>query len=211
MKHALVILLLALVGCTEPEHTHGPACETPVTQGAGIVIGDSIAEGHPALHGRHHGQCDNQAGQVSYHLEQRYQTPVLNQGIGGQTCAQILARWSADVDVHSPSFVWLSCGQNDIILEAQPLETIERHTREAIAKAEAGGYRLYVQTLGYQLNRRDTDATVDAVNALYASLQSPALTVVDYAGWSEQNHEMIPDGLHPSREGYTSFFMSLGL
>ena len=210
MKHVIFFALIFLTACAPEDHHEAP-CDTPVTQGAGIVIGDSIAEGHPALHGRHHGQCENLSGQTSFHLEQAFGLPVLNQGIGGQTCAQIMARWSQDVEVHSPSFVWLSCGQNDILLESMPLETIERHTREALQRAEAGGYRLFVQTLSHNFTRPDTDTTVDAVNAFYASLSSPALTVVDFGSWAHSNRSLLPDGLHPSREGYTAFFNSVSI
>ncbi|PMK00012.1 GDSL-type esterase/lipase family protein [Vibrio sp. 10N.261.55.A7] len=89
-----------------------------------VLIGDSIAEGHPALHGRLHpaplnfdADQDSQAlssafhpglmifdadyksqpGQMSYELSSHFGLPILNHGIGGQTTTDIRNRWPRDV------------------------------------------------------------------------------------------------------------------
>ncbi len=83
----------------------------------GIIIGDSIAEGHPGLHGRLHPGKNifdptytNKKGQLSYHFEKMFGVPdlenspgessgelFLNHGIGGQTTTDIRNRWERDV------------------------------------------------------------------------------------------------------------------
>lgn len=69
-----------------------------------VVIGHSIAEGHPGTHGRLHdakGQVDlakpNEPGQISYHLELLTGWRVYNHGIGSQSTAMVRARWARDV------------------------------------------------------------------------------------------------------------------
>lgn len=69
----------------------------------GVIIGNSIAEGHPAAHGRLHipgGGYDlskpNEAGQISYYLEQLTGLKIYNHGIGGQRSDQIRDRWDRD-------------------------------------------------------------------------------------------------------------------
>ena len=70
-----------------------------------VLIGDSIAEGHPTLHGRLHTGATpaydlnyaSQAGQTSWELSRLLGVPVVNQGIGSQTSTQVLARWNRDV------------------------------------------------------------------------------------------------------------------
>lgn len=102
----------------------------------GVVIGDSTAEGHPNTHGRLH-QSDgsvnlnalNVPGQISYHIEQYTKLKTYNQGIGGQTTAQVRARWIRDVLAQTvavgdgkpddtlpkiPNFVIMSVGINDV-------------------------------------------------------------------------------------------------
>lgn len=205
----VLILSLGLVACQpEQEHGHAEACSNVVTGPLGIVIGDSIAEGHPALHGRHHGQCESLQGQTSYYLERQFEMPVLNQGIGGQTCAEVLARWDADVTSNSPEFVWLNCGQNDLIKERDPIASIKANVLLAVEHADRGGYRLMIQNLGYHHADASLNGRIVEINAWLATLQSETVTVVDFHAWSASNAALIPDGLHPSRQGYEAFAQS---
>lgn len=69
-----------------------------------VVIGDSIAEGHPALHGRLHAngtvafdsKYASAPGQLNYELSRLTLAHWYNHGIGSQTTAQILARFKRD-------------------------------------------------------------------------------------------------------------------
>lgn len=70
-----------------------------------ILIGDSIAEGHPALHGRLHTGLTgafnpshlDQPGQLGFELSKRLGLRVINQGIGSQSSKDVRARWARDV------------------------------------------------------------------------------------------------------------------
>lgn len=90
----------------------------------GVIIGDSIAEGHPALHGRLHPEHDgfdpdypDKPGQLSYELAQLYGFRFYNQGIGSQTTTDIWNRWERDVlgQISDPSD-----GRGDRTLTTKP-------------------------------------------------------------------------------------------
>jgi lysophospholipase L1-like esterase len=107
-----------------------------------VLIGDSIAEGHPALHGRLHateGRFDpshaDQPGQLSFELAQRLGVRIINQAIGGQSSGDVRKRWARDVlgetsdpqdgrgdrtideDGSPPIAVYLHVGINDFSLK----------------------------------------------------------------------------------------------
>lgn len=196
MNRALAIsLVLAAAGCS--------GCGRTDTRAVAVVIGGSIAEGHPALHGLHHGQAENEPGQISYYLEQATGMRVLNQGIGGQTCTEIAARWDADVPKDA-KLVWLACGQNDFVREANPAESIRAAVLFAKARAEANGQRLIVQNLGPVASR---DAAIDDVNAW---LETVGVTVADFHAWASEHPGLLADELHPTKAGYEAFMKSEG-
>lgn len=211
MKNLILIFsILILTACDNGDHgTHYSPCTDAVTEAVGVGIGDSIMEGHPALHGRAHGQCENLPGQTPYYLEEQFNIRVLNQGIGGQTCGEILSRWEKDVEAYDVQFVWLSCGQNDLARESDPIASIKKHVSKALQKAQIGGYHLYIQNLGYDYRDRGNDAKIDEANAWLASLSGPGVTIVDYHSWALTHKSLIPDGIHPSKEGYESFALSV--
>ncbi len=78
---------------------------------SGVVIGDSIAEGHPFSHGRLHDltvaghvgtggvnlNFINYGHTIAKYLEDHLNMPVYNHGRGGQTTTQIRTRWNRDV------------------------------------------------------------------------------------------------------------------
>lgn len=206
---ALTLLGLSLSACApQKDHDDHTPCTDEITGQVGVIIGDSIAEGHPALHGRHHGQCENLPGQTSFYLEEHFQVRVLNQGIGGQTCAEIMDRWGADVDAHDTQFVWLSCGQNDLVRENDPVNSIKAGISEAIQKAQDGGYSIYIQNLAYVPGRGADRAKIDAVNSWLETVASPNVVIVDFHGWASGNMNLIPDGVHPSKSGYEAFALN---
>lgn len=198
----LFILLAGCSGCGEVDAES--TCEVEVSGPVGIIIGASVAEGHPALHGLHHGQCNNKPGQISYYLEEWTGIQVLNQGIGGQTCKEILERWNTDVDAYEPEFVWLNCGQNDY-LNGGNNTTILQSTLKAVQKAQVGGYQLYIQNLGYNFSRPDLNDDIDAINTWYLTLAGPTVAIVDYYSWEINHTNLLGDGLHPTMAGYESF------
>lgn len=178
--------------------------EAPPPRDVAVVLGGSIAEGHPALHGLHHGQSENLPGQISYYVEQATGMRVLNQGIGGQTCTEIVARWTQDVPKDA-KLVWLACGQNDLLRSREPVESIRQAILTAKALADESGIRLIVQNLGPNASRHGAIAEVNAW------LETLGLTVVDFHSWASANRRLFADYLHPTREGYEAFMLAEGL
>lgn len=104
----------------------------------GVMVGDSIAEGHPAMHGRlHQSYVDptfndaivNAYGTPAYALSQRTGMHWYNAGIGGQTTTEILARFNRDALGQTvavgdgrpdstlpakPVWIWINAGINDV-------------------------------------------------------------------------------------------------
>lgn len=110
-----------------------------LTAPIGVLIGNSIMEGHPGLHGRLHpngtvafqSNYPDSVGQLSYHLRALTNMRWYNQGIGGQTSTQVRARFMRDaigIDAnpndsrgsvstlpHTPSIIVIECGINDVV------------------------------------------------------------------------------------------------
>jgi lysophospholipase L1-like esterase len=103
----MALVFLAIIAAAgDPPSTQSSSL--PSTEGASpymILIGDSIAEGHPALHGRLHPGLTgvfnpshvDQPGQLGFELAQRLGLRVINQGIGSQSSKEVRARWARDV------------------------------------------------------------------------------------------------------------------
>lgn len=178
-----------------------------------VVIGDSIAEGHPALHGRldPNGSASydptyaSQPGQLSYEFSHMYNIPVLNQGIGGQTTTQVRARWSRDVLAASndigdgrgattlefngikPFAVYLHCGINDVFL-GDTAATIKDNIEFFAQSCKDNNIKLILANIGADSNFDSTKeaVAVDVNNWLSTSFKQnhPEVVVIDYLNWS---------------------------
>jgi lysophospholipase L1-like esterase len=174
------------------------------------VIGDSIAEGHPGLHGRLHagekGAFDpnwpDQSGQLAYHLQQlvpRYRW--YNHGIGSQTTVDLRARWRRDVigEEYDPgdgrgartlpcaaSLVVIVCGINDI---ARPIpnETIQANMRRMAKSARRNTVKAIFLTV--RPREESSDAEIERIRELDQwmcdTLPTFGAEVVDWMGWQE--------------------------
>lgn len=167
-------------------------------RGVAVVLGGSVAEGQPGLRGLHHGQRQNRLGQISFALQGALRMPVLNQGIGGQTCGEIMARWNTDVPPDT-RLVWFNCGHNDFSKSPSPVEAIQSSLRLAKTLADARGIRLVVQNLGPNPKH---EAEVEEINRW---LETLGVTVVDFHQWALRHRDLFADALHPTKEGYISF------
>jgi lysophospholipase L1-like esterase len=124
-------LLFCLVGCTSAAQDHPVlhATERPI-----VMIGDSITFywDDPAWQ-------TNSADLISARLND-----VVDVGIGGQTCEQMLARFDADVLSRNPAVIYLECGTND----AGQLHSTDTSAFFAmIEKAQASGAQVIVGNL----------------------------------------------------------------
>lgn len=177
-----------------------------------VVIGDSISEGHPALHGRLHPNSNtydpnygSQPGQLNYEFAKHYNIPVINQGIGGQTSTQIRERWNRDVlaqtvDVgdgrgsntlefggQKPFAVYLHIGINDVFLGLSE-NTIKDNFEFFAQSCKDNGISLLVANIGADSVYDDTKETLarNLNTWLETTFKStyPEVELVDYLDWS---------------------------
>ena len=181
-----------------------------------VLIGDSIAEGHPDLHGRLHptgnaGYNKNyvsEEGQLSYELSKGLNMPVINQGIGSQTSVDIRNRWPRDVlgQVYNPNdgrgsstlefggqkpyAVWLHIGINDVFSSAITLETIKENFQFFAQSCRDNGILLIVDNIGaHSGNTAATIAKTNQVNDFLSNellAEFPEVALVDYKAWSNE-------------------------
>jgi lysophospholipase L1-like esterase len=149
--------------------------------------------------------------------------PYVNRGIGGQTTAQMLLRFRADVIGLRPKAVVILAGTNDVAGNAGPStpDQIQDNLAGMAELARAHGIRVVLASLlpvsddkqdanGRSL-RRTTDrptATLQAINHwLQAYARQNGHAFLDY--WSVTaaaagllRAELNDDGLHPNARGY---------
>jgi len=170
----------------------------PAASGRRIVyLGDSITEGWKTLDP---GFFDSR---------------VLDRGISGQTTAQMLVRFRADVlDLH-PALVHIMAGTNDVAGNTGPttLAAIEGNIATMVELARAHGIAVVVASIppahafGWRpsLQPTETIATLNAWLQKYAATEH--LTYADYyAALKDENRalraSLSDDGVHPNAAGY---------
>jgi lysophospholipase L1-like esterase len=149
--------------------------------------------------------------------------PYLNRGIGGQTTAQMLVRFRADVLALRASAVVILAGTNDIAGNAGPvaLDTVKDNLATMAELGRAHGVRVILAALlpvsddkkdaKGQPIVRTTDrppATIRALNTwLREYAQKNDAIYLDYFaaeadGTERFKPELTDDGLHPNAAGY---------
>jgi|GEM_PF-1506807 len=174
-----------------------------------VIIGDSISEGHPALHGRLHPAFDasykSQPGQLSYELSKKFGIPFINHGIGGQTTVNIRNRWLRDV-LHLvnnpgdglgdstmnfanqlPYLVYLHVGVNDVF-QGVDTPTIKDNFRYFAQSCKDNNITLILDNIGVELNydQIKESQAIEINNWLTDELltEFPEIQVIDYLDWS---------------------------
>jgi lysophospholipase L1-like esterase len=149
--------------------------------------------------------------------------PYINRGIGGQTTAQMLVRFRADVISLRPRAVVILAGTNDIAGNAGPVApaAIQNNLASMAELARAAGLKVILASLlpvsddktdpaGAPLVRT-TDRPPPAIRALNAWIADHAKkrrhVFVDYHaaladGRGLLRPELNDDGLHPNAAGY---------
>lgn len=201
-----------------------------------VVVGDSIAEGHPARHSRLHSEGKrfdrghkSLPGQINYELYCWLGLPAVNQGIGGNTTQQVRDRWSRDViwSVNKkmtfelprrPSLIYLHAGINDVFLGRPPTETKENF-RYFARSSVAHGIALVVANIGPSTTY--SDEQIEIAKQINAWLEGeftsefPGVMVVDYLGWATAGTYdyrrlaagRFADHVHPNKSGYSGYSM----
>lgn len=205
MKNLIILIFAGLIF----------SCAQPATKKQYmILIGDSIAEGHPLAHGRLHkdygAEMDltkpNEEGQLSYYFEKQFHMACLNQGIGGHNSNNIWrGRWQRDVlpndGTHestnpyniNPSIVYIHVGINDIAANAS-YELVTSNIKNMVESARGLGAVVYLDTIGPDITKdRNTELPwftpelqerAKAVNDFIWSLSDPQVHVIDYLKWA---------------------------
>jgi lysophospholipase L1-like esterase len=193
-KFLSIILSLALIisvaNFTAPASLKTKAAEAdlviPVltslsTVYSGVVVGDSIAEGHPFSHGRLHTNgvvnltAPNSGHTIAKYLEDNLSVPMFNHGKGGQTTSNIKNRWSRDVLAltstgtevpfysgktleKKPDFVIINCGINDIVTSGVTVNMIESNFTFFLESCKSNNIKPVIINLGV---RNGTDAPLN--------------------------------------------------
>lgn len=209
--------------------------ETPF----GVIIGDSIAEGHPALHGRLHPNANtfepnwpNSPGQPSYELSALTNMYWYNHGIGGQTTSQVWARWRRDVLAETydpgdgrgdktlhrqPYCVWVNCGINDISFGV-PASVTKINLVAMAMSAKQAGILIGFNTCGpHKTHTPDQIAQqIELRDWMMSELPRYGAWVFDFRTWfadpndpDKPNPILIADNVHPTRAGYISYAAAL--
>jgi len=196
-------------GWITPSVSSGVGAWVKITAPYGVVIGNSIVEGHPGLHGRLHPNASSYSpyypdsvGQISYHLKELTGYRWYNHGIGGQTSSQVWSRWDRDVLADSvaigdgrgnltlpknrkPYIVLVGCGANDVAAGAT---SSTRANLLAMAQScQSNNILAIFQTIG--ANTSWTTAQVDTLRAINswmaATLPLFGAVISDYNAWSQ--------------------------
>jgi lysophospholipase L1-like esterase len=172
-----------------------------------VFFGDSITDGwsNPSMGGFFPGR------------------PYYNRGIGGQTTAQMLLRFHADVIALQPKVVVILAGTNDLAGNAGPVEprNIQDNLSDMAALARAHGVRVALATL-----LPVSDAARDAAGKPIVQTRArPPAAILELNAWirgyaAREGHVLLDyyaattdgaerlradlsdDGLHPNAKGY---------
>ncbi len=165
----------------------------------GVIIGDSIAEGHPFSHGRLHNKESkvefnkpNEEGQISYYFEKFLGIKVYNQGIGSQTSTDVLIRWNRDVLAKTdsslvpsktlntkPCFAVIIVGINDVFKDVKS-DVIIKNLNYMIGSCLENKILPIVLTVGpHRYMTKDKLKTVLSVNKWINNINNKA-KIIDY-------------------------------
>lgn len=187
-----------------------------------VIIGDSQAEGKPALFGRLDANgtgvyvynYPDSSGQISYHMRALTNMRWYNHGIGGQTTVQVRARFFRDVFADSivvpsstptitlrkrPQGVVIIAGINDIF-NGIPIQTIMDNLEWMAAACQTIGTRaVFLNMPGDAVANVDQLKKIAQVNEWMASgvLQKYDACVVDYNSWWN-DPDYGYDNIHPT-------------
>jgi lysophospholipase L1-like esterase len=163
-----------------------------------VCMGDSITAGaYLTNYDTYPGFLGRFTGGITY-----------NSGVGGETTTQILARFSTDVLAHSPKYVFLMGGTNDV-LQNVPAATIENNLATMINMASAAGattFLLNIPPAGPGIYTSANNTEVAQVNAWIATRASANVILVDDHSALGSGTNIIPayfidDEEHPSALG----------
>lgn len=179
-----------------------------VTAPFGVVIGDSQAEGHPALHGRLHpngvatytATYPDSVGQLSYHLRELTGMRWYNHGIGGQSTRDLRLRFFRDAIgitgntadgrgtstlPGTPFVCVVIIGINDVYAGVPVSETLENLKFFANTLNQFGIKGVFLNLPGDAIINNTIASQIEQINKALADgiLDKYNAVVVDYLSW----------------------------
>ncbi|MEO7257473.1 MAG: SGNH/GDSL hydrolase family protein [Sphingomicrobium sp.] len=153
---------------------------------------------------------------------QFFENDRIDRGISGQTSAQMLVRFYADVINLHPAVVHILAGSNDIAGNGGPtsFEAIENNLRSMVELAQAHRIKVIIGTVppAARFGWRPEIDPVSSIRALNTWIREYArsrkATLVDYYAALDDGHRALSksdsaDGVHPSPAGYAKMEAAL--
>ena len=162
------------------------------------------------------------------------QYAYLNRGIGGQSSAQVLGRFDAEIGGWRPAVIVVQAGVNDLKMiplrpaqKTQLLANCQRNLRELVARAEATGARVIVTTIfpvgdlpvtrkpfGRLFRSDEVAAAIADVNQALLTCASDRVRILDaHAILADTRGKVQPryqiDWLHINQAGYAALNQAL--
>jgi lysophospholipase L1-like esterase len=136
-------------------------------------------------------------------ITQGWPLPDHNEGIFGQTTAQMLARFQVDVIGHGYKRVVILGGTNDVAIPQVNVLDVGVNLDAMTTMAEASGMEVVLCTLPPEFPTTNNAGRFTSVNQEITNLaQSKHLLLVDYFTPMSGHPEFFKDGIHPNAMGY---------
>lgn len=176
------------------------------------ALGDSITAGNPGYDpdpARQPYEGDDEQSQYLYWAARREpRFAFRNHGVGGETTAQILARF--DIAAEGADVLVVQGGINDVVHDLD-VQAAADNLRTMVRKGKERGLGVVLaNVLPWNRGFPDADPKIRALNELIAEIgRDEDVLVLDFYGTLEDpgrpghmREDWTPDGNHPSVEGH---------
>ncbi|HMG01509.1 MAG TPA: GDSL-type esterase/lipase family protein [Edaphobacter sp.] len=137
-------------------------------------------------------------------ITQRWPLPDHNQGISGETTAQMLVRFNADVIGYGYKRVVILGGTNDTARNPFDPSDVSHNIDAMSSMAQSAGMEVVLCTIppvfGSSLHN---ERVISANQAIIALATAKGFLLVDYFSSLNGHPEDFVDGIHPNTSGYT--------
>jgi lysophospholipase L1-like esterase len=172
---------------------------TANTARSAVLLGDSFFASYSSWFG-----FGNAQGGARLHA-------IRNKGTGGETLAQMYARWSTDVAAYNPEWCVLHGGTNDIFAEGASSDTVISRFASFITTAQAAGIKLLICTPPTNSAASAGQKTIlSAVRSYLLALNATGVKVSDTGialstgDGVTSNGSLLVDTVHPNASGITA-------
>jgi len=143
-------------------------------------------------------------------ITEQWMFPRVNNGIYGQTSAQILARFPTQIFNRGYSKVFILAGSNDVLLGIDPATTIRNIDAMATLTQQAHAEPILAEIPPIFRDNGQYAPAVDGLNARIATLAATrSLKFIDYNTALRDHPNDYADGVHFKRRGYLRMELAL--